>query len=224
MFRLLRLGSFFYISTWLVFNLAAGLSIRIELWSFVAGVCAAMFTGFAEFQINEWWSTIVKPYKPQSVKLETKETPSSITSAATKARFFGGLFVGVATFYLLILTDPSGSPLIRLVLSIVAGIATFLFLHILAALTNRPVAQGGIQRQSMTARSLSVRAVLASNLARQNRDFSLCCSETCERAFVVRHVTKWSAVASGAERHSANTAAWLTTNSRVSAEGTDLSK
>jgi len=69
MIRLLRLALFLSGSIWLLGKLAQAVSIPIEPIAFGAGVVAAGLTGFAEFQISQWWSTITKPYKPQAVKI-----------------------------------------------------------------------------------------------------------------------------------------------------------
>jgi hypothetical protein len=137
MIRLLRLALFLSGSVWLLGKLAQSVSIPIEPISFVAGVVAAALTGFAEFQISQWWSAVTKPYKPQAVKTDTKATPSEITTAASVARMVGGFVAGVSVFFIF-QNVPSIAPPVSVGGSVVVGIITVLGLMMVAALTNRP--------------------------------------------------------------------------------------
>jgi len=138
MFRFLRLILFSCLSVWLVFRISAELSWPIELRSFLLGVLAAALVGFAEFQINAWWTAVTKPYQPLTVKIETKETPSQVTSAATTARIGSALFLVAATFGSLYVVNPSVPAEVWAICLSVAGGLGFLAPMIVAHLSVKP--------------------------------------------------------------------------------------
>jgi hypothetical protein len=63
--------------------------------SFAVGIAVAGLTGWAYFLINDWWSSVTRPYHPQTVKHETKETPAQIVFGAIWAFVRGIVFVGI---------------------------------------------------------------------------------------------------------------------------------
>ena len=91
----------------LVFGLILALSIGLAHWtstkipyavdvsSFFFGLGVAALTGFAWMQINGWWSTVTKPFKPMKVTLETKETPAQVNFASLFAIARGVIVIGV---------------------------------------------------------------------------------------------------------------------------------
>lgn len=58
------------------------LDITPDLSSFVAGLIAAGFTGGTLFLLEDWWSSTREPFRPQSIRLQTRETPSQISCRA----------------------------------------------------------------------------------------------------------------------------------------------
>ncbi|HLF26136.1 MAG TPA: hypothetical protein VJG32_07360 [Anaerolineae bacterium] len=82
MMRLIWLVVFLYIITDLVWRFAAFAGIPLDDTSFGIGIGVATLAGFIVFQLQDWWSSATRPYRPQSVKIETKETPAQITFEA----------------------------------------------------------------------------------------------------------------------------------------------
>ncbi|MBI5302467.1 MAG: hypothetical protein HY868_10040 [Chloroflexi bacterium] len=95
MLNLLRSIVFLILGTAFVFIVINLLGYRVEMLSFIGGLVAAAIMGLLSFRVNEWWGTVTRPYKPQTVRLETRETPAQITGAATRARLLSGIIFAV---------------------------------------------------------------------------------------------------------------------------------
>jgi hypothetical protein len=98
--RLGRFAFFLVIYCYLAWRASEILGIPLDAVSFGVGIAAAGLTGVTLFLINNWWHAITQPYRPQAVRLETRETPSQITCAAFLALLIGifvivGLVVAV---------------------------------------------------------------------------------------------------------------------------------
>ncbi len=82
--------------------------VVLDRVSFIIGIGVALLTGFVVFWLDSWWSTFARPYRPQSVKMDTKETPAQISRASLGALFRLILIVGVivAVAYLILRPSP----------------------------------------------------------------------------------------------------------------------
>jgi len=87
--RLGRFAFFLAIYCYLAWRASESLGIPLDPASFAVGIAAAALTGGTLFLINNWWDTITRPYRPQTVRLETRETPSQITWVAFRALLLG---------------------------------------------------------------------------------------------------------------------------------------
>jgi hypothetical protein len=129
-----RLAILAAVSSYIALRLADSFSLRIESSSYFAGLGTAALAEFIRFTIANWWSAMTQPYKAQEVKLETKETPAQIVSAATGAArlcavfVFGSILVGQFCLH------PMPSPLDSPAAPILGGIAAYIFLPIVAKL------------------------------------------------------------------------------------------
>ncbi|CAG0935557.1 hypothetical protein TFLX_04399 [Thermoflexales bacterium] len=93
MIRLIILVGLLFICHRLVSRLADILKFQIEWTSFWAGLGVAMVVGFVYFLITDWWSTVTRPTRPQSVTQTTTETPRQITMAS-----FWAIIRGIVIF------------------------------------------------------------------------------------------------------------------------------
>ena len=97
---LLLLGFFILVAD----RITTFLGIVVDRVSFIIGIVVAAVTSFVVFQLYSWWSTIARPYHPQSVKVDTKETPYQISRASLGALFrlifIAGVIVTVTYFIL----------------------------------------------------------------------------------------------------------------------------
>ena len=78
------------IYTYLAWRISVWLGYALDEMSFAAAIAVAILTGFTWFLVSDWLSKMTRPYSPQTVKLDTKETPIQIILAALLAivRFF----------------------------------------------------------------------------------------------------------------------------------------
>ena len=63
-------------------RLAARMGIAIDPVSYGAGLAVGVVVGFVWFMINNWLTAATRPFHPQTVTLQTKETPFQVTAAA----------------------------------------------------------------------------------------------------------------------------------------------
>ena len=92
----MRLGRFVLILCiygYVAWQVSESLGIALDLVSFSVGIFVAGLAGGTLFLISDWWSSVTRPYQPQVVKLQTKETPSQITTGALLALLKGILFI-----------------------------------------------------------------------------------------------------------------------------------
>jgi hypothetical protein len=92
MFRVLRLLVYLAVAIVAVAQGAAAIGLVVEWQSTLLGLLIATIVGVLNMLIDNWWSTVTQPYRPQVVRHETRDTPAQITGAATRARFSGALF------------------------------------------------------------------------------------------------------------------------------------
>ena len=71
-------GIFIYLAWWA----SEQLGYALDGTSFWVGIFVAAVTGFFWFLVSDWWSTATRPYRPQTVTLTTRETPSHIGCAS----------------------------------------------------------------------------------------------------------------------------------------------
>jgi ABC-type Fe3+ transport system permease subunit len=72
------LGIYTYLARWIYERLG----YTLDRTSFTVGITVAAFTGLTWFLVSDWWSAITRPYRPQTVKSDTRETPIQIGWAA----------------------------------------------------------------------------------------------------------------------------------------------
>ena len=89
-------GSYGY----LAWQISVRLGYTFDAISLVAAFSVAALTSFTWVLVTGWWGTITKPFAPQTVKLETKETPFQIGFSAFWA--FVKLSVGIIVVAVLI--------------------------------------------------------------------------------------------------------------------------
>jgi hypothetical protein len=70
--------------------IALGVNFKIplnleQIAFFVLGILAAVIFGFAWFRLNDWIGTATSPGRPQTIRLNTDDTPAQITWAAIRA-------------------------------------------------------------------------------------------------------------------------------------------
>jgi len=70
------------IITYLAWWACEQLRFTLDGASFAVGIGVAALTGSAWFMVDGWWSTATRPYRPQTVTLPTRETPSQIGCAS----------------------------------------------------------------------------------------------------------------------------------------------
>ena len=75
---LLIIGFYFY----LALQLTAMVGYDLDRTTLVIASVIGILTAFTWVLVDGWWSAIVKPYSPQKVMTETKETPNQIGCAA----------------------------------------------------------------------------------------------------------------------------------------------
>ncbi|MBI5653605.1 MAG: hypothetical protein HZC40_24625 [Chloroflexi bacterium] len=102
MIGLLRMVLFIAFATGAVIGAIRLLGLPFEFVSFGGGLMVAMIVGFLSFQFNNWWSSFARPYKPQTIKLETKETPAQIMIPSFIALTGCGLGFAILAFLVLI--------------------------------------------------------------------------------------------------------------------------
>ena len=64
------------------------LRLSVDQTSFFFGVVLTMISGALVFRLSDWYSTATRPNRPQTVTLETKDTPRRITLVALGATFW----------------------------------------------------------------------------------------------------------------------------------------
>jgi hypothetical protein len=89
--RLIPFAVILGIITYLAWWTSEQLRLTLDRTSFIFGIVVAALTGWAWFQVSDMWSTATRPYRPQKVTLDTRETPSQIGCASFWATV--GLFV-----------------------------------------------------------------------------------------------------------------------------------
>ena len=57
----------------------------IEHTSFLLGAILTMLAAFLVFRLQEWYNTATRPRRPQSVSMQTQDTPAQITRSALGA-------------------------------------------------------------------------------------------------------------------------------------------
>ncbi len=93
MIRSLLFSLIFGASFGLIYLAAERLRLALDYVSLGAGLLIAAITGWTWFMVNNWWSVVTRPYKKQTITLETKETPAQITNAAFWAKVRGGFII-----------------------------------------------------------------------------------------------------------------------------------
>ncbi len=76
----------------------------LDMTSFFAGVVATGVFGFVWFLVNNWYSALSGMSRPQSVSMETKQTPARVTIGSIAAFFKLLVFLallGLISFVLL---------------------------------------------------------------------------------------------------------------------------
>jgi hypothetical protein len=89
------------IITYLAWWACKQLRFTLDRASFVVGIGVAALTGLAWFTVDGWWSTATRPYRPQTVTLTTKETPSQIGCASFWATVRLFVFAVVVIFLII---------------------------------------------------------------------------------------------------------------------------
>lgn len=56
-----------------------------QIGGFVVGIVASVIAAFGWFWLNDWIGTATSPGRPQTIRLQTDDTPSQITWAAIRA-------------------------------------------------------------------------------------------------------------------------------------------
>ena len=87
--RLSRFVLVLSIFAYLAWQVSESSGIVLDPLSFIIGVVVAGLAGATLFLVGDWWSSVTRPYQPQTVKLETKQTPSQVTFAAFRALLKG---------------------------------------------------------------------------------------------------------------------------------------
>ena len=64
---------------------AGRLQVQIDYTWFWVGLGVAVVVAFSYFWLVDWWGTVTRPSRPQTITLKTTETPSQITSASLLA-------------------------------------------------------------------------------------------------------------------------------------------
>jgi hypothetical protein len=59
--------------------------MSVDRMSFFLGVILTMLSGFVVFRLREWYTAATRPRRPQTVTLQTNDTPAQITGAALGA-------------------------------------------------------------------------------------------------------------------------------------------
>ncbi len=95
MIRLVIVGVLLYIVIQVTTHVTEALRVEIDRASFGIGIGVAAIVGFLYFLITDWWSTVTRPARPQTVKHSTDETPSQITWASFWAIVRGAIFFTV---------------------------------------------------------------------------------------------------------------------------------
>ena len=95
MIRFIKFTAILFVFSQLAWQALESSETALDPGSFVVGIAVAGLTGWAYFLISDWWSSVTRPYHPQTVKHETKETPAQITFAALWALVKGIIFVGI---------------------------------------------------------------------------------------------------------------------------------
>jgi len=96
---LIVLGIYWY----LAWELAPSLGIAVDKASFFLAMGVAVLTGLTWFLLTGWWGDLTRPGRPQTVVLETRETPNQIVRRALLAVveiiIVAGVIVGVMIYY-----------------------------------------------------------------------------------------------------------------------------
>jgi len=80
--RLIPLAIIFSIYIYLAWWTSEQLGYTLDWMWFGVGMFVAALIGGTWFLVSGWWSTAIRPYRPQKVTLDTKETPSQIGCAS----------------------------------------------------------------------------------------------------------------------------------------------
>ena len=89
------------IYTYLAWRISTWLGYAFDEVSFGAAIAVAALTGITWFWVSDWWSTMTKPFRPQTVKLDTKETPSQIGCNALSAIVQLSFFIALAVIFII---------------------------------------------------------------------------------------------------------------------------
>jgi hypothetical protein len=89
--------------TYLAWRIFERVGYALDVTSFMVGITLAAVIGFAWFQVGEWWSTMTRPYRPQTVKTDTKETPIQIIIGALLATVKLFLFIVLAIVLIILI-------------------------------------------------------------------------------------------------------------------------
>ena len=71
-------GIYIYLASWA----SEQLGYTVDWLWFGVGLLVGALTGGTWFLVDGWWSTATRPYRPQTVTLTTRETPSQIGCAS----------------------------------------------------------------------------------------------------------------------------------------------
>jgi hypothetical protein len=96
--QLIRLLLLLFVAVKVVERFAGWFHTEIDYTWFWIGIAAAAVVAFADFMINNWWSTVTRPTHPQTVSHSTNETPSQITRASFWAIIQGILVIVLVGF------------------------------------------------------------------------------------------------------------------------------
>ena len=89
------------IYTYLAWRISRWLGYAFDEVSFGAAIAVAALTGFTWFLVSDWWSAMTKPFHPQTVKMETKDTPFQIGCNALWAIVQLCFFIALAIIFVI---------------------------------------------------------------------------------------------------------------------------
>ncbi|MBM3127589.1 MAG: hypothetical protein FJ009_03030 [Chloroflexi bacterium] len=88
-------GTIFSLFVALAYWVSNKLPYNVDVGSLGFGLAIAALSGAAWAMLNGWWSTVTKPYRPMTITLETKQTPSQISFASIWAIAKGIIFIAI---------------------------------------------------------------------------------------------------------------------------------
>jgi hypothetical protein len=86
-------GTIFSLSVALAYWMSNKIPYNVDIGSLGFGLAIAAVTGYCWAMLNGWWSTVTRPYKPMTITLETKQTPSQVSFASILAIAKGIIFI-----------------------------------------------------------------------------------------------------------------------------------